>query len=253
MKTQKYIFLLLSGLILASCGNWLDVLPKSEVDEEEMFETANGYYSTLTGVYINMASTDLYGGNLTLTLTEPLTQQYTINSNEPEREKWMNYDYTGKEAQDALLKVWSSMYNTIVNCNLLIDHLRNEKRRLFETDVQSVLLGEALGLRAYMYFDLVRMFNESPAVNTNSKNIPYKTDFGLTLGNPLRTNELLDHLLSDLEEALQLLEGKDPVINGKSYRDKYMNYDRNQRMNYYAVHGLMARICLYQGNYRQAY
>lgn len=253
MKTSTYIFLLFVGFVPLSCGNWLDVLPKSEVDEEEMFETANGYYSALTGVYINMASSDLYGGNLSLTLSEPLTQQYTVSSNEPEREKWMNYDYTGKEAQDALLNVWSSMYNTIVNCNLLIEHLRTEERRLFEENVQSVLLGEALGLRAYMYFDLIRMFNESPTVNPDSKNVPYKTDFGLTLGISLPTDELLQHLLADLEEALQLLAGNDPIVNDKSYRDKYLNYDHNQRMNYYAIHGLMARIYLFQGNYSKAY
>lgn len=253
MKTYLYLSALLSSFLFASCGNWLDVLPKSETDEKEMFETANGYYSSLTGVYINMGSSELYGANLTLTLTEPLGQQYSVNESEPEREKWKNFDYTTTEAQNNLLKVWSKMYNNIVNCNLLISHLREEERTLFEAGVKETLLGEALGLRAYMYFDLVRMFNASLSVDPNSQKVPYKTDFGLTIGTSFTTSEVLKYILDDLTEARELLKNHDPIVTDKSYRDKYLNYSRNQRMNYYAVCGLMARACLWQGDYRQAY
>lgn len=253
MKTHSYIITILTGLLITSCGNWLDVLPKSEVDAKEMFETANGYYSPLTGVYINMAASELYGANLTLTLTEPLGQQYSISDNEPEREKWKNFDYTTSEGQSNLLTVWSKMYNNIVNCNLLISQLRNEERNLFESGIQETLLGEALGLRAYMYFDLVRMFNESLSLNAGSKNVPYKTDFGLNLGTSFKTPEVLKYILDDLTEAQSLLKANDPIINDKEYRDKYLNQNRNQRMNYYAVCGLIARIYLYQGDYRKAY
>lgn len=253
MKTYLYLSALLSSFLFASCGNWLDVLPKSETDEKEMFETANGYYSSLTGVYINMGSSELYGANLTLTLTEPLGQQYSVNESEPEREKWKNFDYTTTEAQNNLLKVWSKMYNNIVNCNLLISHLREEERTLFEAGVKETLLGEALGLRAYMYFDLVRMFNESLSVDPNSQKVPYKTDFGLTIGTSFTTSKVLKYILDDLTEARELLKNHDPIVMDKSYRDKYLNYSRNQRMNYYAVCGLMARACLWQGDYRQAY
>lgn len=253
MKTYLYLSALLSSFLFASCGNWLDVLPKSETDEKEMFETANGYYSSLTGVYINMGSSELYGANLTLTLTEPLGQQYSVNESEPEREKWKNFDYTTTEAQNNLLKVWSKMYNNIVNCNLLISHLREEERTLFEAGVKETLLGEALGLRAYMYFDLVRMFNESLNVDPNSQKVPYKTDFGLTIGTSFTTSEVLKYILDDLTEARELLKNHDPIVTDKSYRDKYLNYSRNKRMNYYAVCGLMARACLWQGDYRQAY
>lgn len=253
MKTYLYLSALLSSFLFASCGNWLDVLPQSETDEKEMFETANGYYSSLTGVYINMGSPELYGANLTLTLTEPLGQQYSVNESEPEREKWKNFDYTTTEAQNNLLKVWSKMYNNIVNCNLLISHLREEERTLFEAGVKETLLGEALGLRAYMYFDLIRMFNESLSVDPNSKKVPYKTDFGLSIGTSFTTSEVLKYILDDLKEARELLKNHDPIVMDKSYRDKYLNYSRNQRMNYYAVCGLMARAYLWQGDYRQAY
>ena len=104
-----------------------------------------------------------------------------------------------------------------------------------------------------MYFDLVRMFNASLSVDPNSQKVPYKTDFGLTIGTSFTTSEVLKYILDDLTEARELLKNHDPIVTDKSYRDKYLNYSRNQRMNYYAVCGLMARACLWQGDYRQAY
>lgn len=43
-------------LLLASCGKWLDVTSKSEVDIDDMFDAAEGYYNSVTGVYVNMAT-----------------------------------------------------------------------------------------------------------------------------------------------------------------------------------------------------
>ena len=42
-------------------------------------------------------------------------------------------------------------------------------------------------------------------------------------------------------------------MTGKSYNDKYVAYDRTQRMNYYAATALLARIELFRENYREAY
>ncbi|MCC8173807.1 MAG: hypothetical protein LIO65_05320 [Odoribacter sp.] len=91
----KYIYTALIGLSLVFCGctNWLDVTSKSEVEIDEMFETSEGYYSTITGLYVNMGSSNLYGGNMTIDVVEPLGQQYLTVSN-TEREAWINFDYS---------------------------------------------------------------------------------------------------------------------------------------------------------------
>ena len=255
MKTIiKYALMLTVAFSAFSCGDWLDVLPKSEQNIKDMFKTADGYYAAITGVYINMADSTLYGGRLPLTLTEPLTQQYTLSTYAGGKEEWArDFDYSGKQIETILSKVWGNMYNAIVNCNLFIDQIRAEQRTLFEDGVQQVMLGEALALRACMYFDLVRMFNASPGADPLSANVPYKTDFGLTIGEKLTTAQLLGKVMADLEEAQQLLLEYDPVASGRTYRDKYVAYTRNQRMNYYAVTALSARIHLYMGNHNEAY
>lgn len=252
-RIKLYTTALLLFLLGTSCGDWLNVLPKSEIDEENMFEDADGYYTALNGVYINMSDEKLYGDYLLLSLIEPLSQQYELSNDEPERKKWMAFDYTGSDGQKSLLDVWSKMYNNIVNCNLLIQYLQQEERVLFEKGVSDILLAEALALRAYMYFDLVRMFNESPPKNRESNNVPFKTDFGLMIGDKLSTTELLGKLMADLKESRAQLLVNDPIVTGQRYKDKYVAYDRKQRMNYYAVTALMARIALYTEDYRSAY
>lgn len=238
--------------VLPSCS-WLDVGSKSEVGFDEMFSTREGFYTTLSGIYISMGGEDLYGKNLSLFALEPLTQQYTVSENETDRTKWVQFQYTTDQGERMISAIWGTMYNTIVNCNALIEQLRKPDLPTFEHGVPEVMLAEALALRAYMYFDLVRMFNDAYCVNPSSANVPYKTDFGFVIGSQVTTAELLDNIISDLSSAQASLLEYDPIVTGAGYNDKYMAYDRTQRMNYYAVTALMARIEMYRQNYKEAY
>ena len=44
----RYIAILLSALSLGSCAEWLDVLPKTSVQEKEMFNSEYGFKDVLT-------------------------------------------------------------------------------------------------------------------------------------------------------------------------------------------------------------
>ena len=239
-------------MTLPSCS-WLDDGSKSEVGVDEMFSTREGFYTTLSGIYISMGGEDLYGGNLPLLALEPLTQQNTVSENETDRTKWVQFQYTTEDGEQMISDIWGTMYNTIVNCNSLIEQLQKPELPAFEKGVPEVMLAEALALRAYMYFDLVRMFNDAYSVNPSSANVPFKTDFGFVIGSHVTTTQLLDNLMTDLTSAQASLLKYDPIVADAGYNDKYMAYDRTQRMNYYAVIALMARIEMYRQNYKEAY
>ena len=53
----------MSGLF-GGCDNWLDVKPETEVNEDDMFSTEQGFMDALYGVYVNMGKSDVYGGTL---------------------------------------------------------------------------------------------------------------------------------------------------------------------------------------------
>ncbi len=251
-KTAIYILSLIMPVALPSCS-WLDVGSKSEVGLEDMYSTREGFYTTLSGIYISMGGEDLYGKNLSLYALEPLTQQYTVSDNDPDRLKWVQFQYNTDSGESMISDIWGTMYNTIVNCNVLIDELRKPELPQFEHGVPEVMLAEALALRAYMYFDLVRMFNDPYCSNTASANVPYKTDFGFAIGKQMTSAELIENLVTDLEAARKTLLEYDPIVADVGYNDKYMVYDRTQRMNYYAVTALLARIEMYRQNYAEAY
>lgn len=254
MKTiTKIILLLAVVLTFGACGNWLDVISKSDVSIDDMYSNADGYYSTVTGVYINMGKSTLYGGSVSLSALEPLTDQYSISANNPARQKWAKYDYTAKESQDIIDDIWGDMYNNIVNANLIIERLRAETRPLFQNGVREIMLAEMLGMRAYMYFDLARMFNEPYVVNKLSNNVPLKRNFGSEIGQRVTSEALIVSLMTDLDEAQELLLKNDPIVSSKRYSDVYVAYDRSKRMNYYAVTALIARISLYTSDYKTAY
>lgn len=247
---QSVIYIIIA-LLLSSCTNWLDVGSKSELDEDEMYQSREGFYTTLTGLYLNLGSTQLYGGNLPLLVLEPLTQQYTISADEPDRVAWSQFNYTTDGGQRYVNDIWLKMYNTIVNCNMLLSKLDDAADMGFEAGVADIMRGEALGLRALMYFDLVRLFNESPTVNPHCRNVPMKTDFGFGLGQQLTTDALLQQLVADLTEARRLLQ-TDPLLTGRPSTDRYASYDRRQRMNADACTALLARIELYRQHYEEA-
>lgn len=242
---------LLLTTALSACA-WLDVGSNSEIDGDEMFLNTDGYYTAITGIYVNMGSSDIYGGNLPLLALEPLTQQYTQPDSDPDRQKWGQYDYTTDGAKTFIDAVWGTMYNTIVNDNLLIENLQKEDCPPFDKGVREILTGEALGLRAYMFFDLLRIYNTAYGVDPECRNVPLKKDFGFALGEQATTTQALDYLAEELTLARQLLKEHDPIITGIATDNKYVSYDRRFRMNYYAVTALLARIELYRGNYAEA-
>lgn len=219
-----------------------------------MFRSAEGYYSSMTGLYLNLGTQALYGGNLPLLALEPLTQQYTISADEPDRVQWAQFNYETDGGQTMVNEIWLTMYNTIVNANMLLQQMAHVDDVL-DRSVSDILHGETLGLRALMYFDLVRLFNDAPAADAESRNVPLKTDFGFELGEQVTTGQLLDQLVSDLVQARTLLQ-HDPLLSSvasaASVSNAYLAYDRRQRMNYDACTALLARIELYRGHYSEA-
>ena len=254
-RNIKNWVMVLATVMLTACTDWLDVGSKSEVNEDEMFRTAEGYYATLTGLYLNLGSTQLYGGNLPLLALEPLTQQYSINTDKPDRVQWSQFNYQTDGGQQMVSDIWLTMYNTIVNANMILQQLDHATESGVNAQEANILRGEALGLRALMYLDLLRLFNDAPAANPDCRNVPFKTDFGFELGEQLTTATLLDRLATDLQTACRLLQ-QDPVCaatslgagNGSAVAqdNRYLAYDRRERMNYDACTALLARLELYR-------
>jgi hypothetical protein len=264
---KKYLYIILFPALL-SCNEWLTVTPKSEISEEHLFSTEAGYRSALYGLYVQLGQTSLYGRNLTMGFLDVLAQYYEIPSNTYSYYEVANYDYENTLTRQYIDDIWSSGYNFIANANNLLEHLPGRETGFF-TDERAyrVLKGEALGLRALLHFDLLRLFAPSFTVAPNAKAIPYVTSLSKTPFPQLTVRQVIDKCLEDLQAASGLLYEVDPISpyfetfteggTTNASREDYMHdggflFVRRERMNYLAVRALMARVHLYAGNTEEA-
>lgn len=255
-KLTQYIFILLLVVTsFTSCKKWLDVQPEDVFTEEQMFKTPQAVYQSLNGIYLSMSKGSLYGANLSMFFTDVMAQYYNVGSNH----KYYTFSTYGF-AQDTVKKVaddiWSSAYVCIANANTFIAQL--EKYKGVVTPAQdSILRGEAIALRAFFHFDMLRLFG--PMYNTadsTSQSIPYYRKTGSTYNAYLPANNVMDSVLDDLKTAEALLSN-DPVITLGPGGSTDANVDaffksRNFRMNYYAVKALEARAYLYRNDKTKA-
>lgn len=242
--------------LLAACNDWLDVSPKTQIKSKDNFSNEQGFKDALTGVYLLMTDGSLYGRELTFGMVDVLAQYYTgIYQTSHTYYYPSQYDYENDASVSIINNIWAKMYNAITNDNELIANLETTDSTMFTGRNYSLIKGEAYGLRAFMHFDLLRLFGPAYSVNPNTKAIPYVKNVS-TYVTPMSTvAEVLEDALADLEIAEAYL-AKDPVISTNttsSTDDETYERDRCFKFNYYAVKMLQARIYLYKADYDAAY
>lgn len=256
---------------LASCSDFLDVAPKDKVLEEDQFKTEAGINGALNGLYRQMISTNLYGGNLSQTTLEVMGHYYTYANTEPltsylEVPIYLlaNGSYTGNSKVEGIFTdIWKSGYNTILNINYFLKSVE-ESPAIIKRENKETIMGEAYGLRAYLHFDLFRLFGPRYEDRSDSKKVlPYNNSTDIVLNHTgyedhvySTAEDYMGYVLDDIRKAEALLKADpvltadptaDPsVIDDDLISDNYMN--RNRRMNYYAVKALEARVLQYMGD-----
>lgn len=245
-------------LLFCSCSGWLDVKPKTTVEEEEVFSREIGFKEALTGIYIKMTSTNLYARNLSYGFLDILGQRY--ENDELVYSGELFYTFPSTETESYTEKIWEEMYNVIANINNLLYYC-DKNRRVFTTgNYYEIIKAEALGLRAFLHFDLLRMYGPVYKDNPTAKRIAYRTEFNREPKEMQPSNVVVDSIIADLKKAEILLKDTDPLnfdfpVTDESEmmlgKDAFLVY-RHMRMNLYAVKALLARVYLYAGNKEEA-
>ena len=121
-------------------------------------------------------------------------------------------------------------------------------------DYYAVVRGEALAMRAYIHFDLLRLFAPYDFSSEAKPAIPYVKEARPAIAPQLTPAKFVEYALEDVNAAIALLK-EDPILTGKDITGMDNGYlaNRNFHLNYYAAVGLKARICLYAGNTKDAY
>lgn len=243
------IGLLSLSTALTSCNDWLDVDPKSQIKEKDHFNREGGYKDQLTGIYTQLTTPEMYGLNMGIGFTEVLSHTYDINPNG----KWRyanDFDYTEKTSEATLTAIWSSTYNCIANANVLIRNIDKADKGIFTGSNYHVFRGEAYGLRAFLHFELMRLFAAAPAMDGNAKGVPYVTEYSTKVVPQLTVNETMELIIADLLTAHdELANDTANLTTGSS--QAYYNTPRNN-FNFYACSATLARAYLWMGDKENA-
>ena len=251
-----------------SCSDWLNVYPSDQIKEEFLFETGDGYRAALNGIYRKMASWSIYGSNLKWGLIDAWGQVYdmelapTDEGGGQAMRQIEQLKFTDQRLTPTTDQMWSDAWNVVANCNELAQQAELADSTLFYSGEleRKMILGEAIGLRAYMQFDLLRIYAPSPAMNPGNQTfIPYINTYPAYVSNREAVSYCLEQTIKDLKRAQEVLLEVDKSANWRDRFEEGKNDEtlfwasRGFRLNYYAVTAELARVYLYAGMPDEAY
>lgn len=257
MNIKHTILSLLSILLLSTgCNDWLEVQPYDQMAEDDLFSSEDGFKKLLNGIYVDLNTDELYGQTMTVEMVEIMAGSYLIGTDPT---VWGDYidlndrNFTSDYWRTRLDNTWNKAYALIRNCNTLIENM-DSHRDVFTGDNYNIIRGEAFALRAMLHFDMFRLFGPVYKLNPTAQSIPYITGTELQVQPLLPGNEVMQHVIEDLNEAERMLSN-DPIItttdhltNHSITGDNFLQY-RTLRLNYYAVQALLARAYHYISSY----
>mgnify|MGYP003045161404 CR=1 FL=1 len=253
--------------IFSGCHSWLDVQPEDQVTDGQLFSTESGFRTALNGIYVELSNNALYGGELSVDAVEILAQRYDFSGNTTNAYRLGTYNYTIDYAKSKFAAVWEKAYSLIANCNKLLEYAEKNEEVL-TGKMRKMIIGEAMALRAFLHFDMLRLFGPSYKADPGYTAIPYITKYSNKVSPQKTVSEVIDSVIVDLKAAVTDLEGRDPIFDplyqATTGSDMYMwtqpMPDRNEflsyrgfRLNYYAVNALLARVYAYKLDKKQAY
>lgn len=256
----KICFIVL--VLFSSCDSWLDVQPKDKVKSEKMFKNESGFKQALTGAYILLSDPSIYGQNSTFLLMDAMANLYSFKEND-ELTNYLyaasNYNYSNRSVNGKINNIWNKSYETICNLSAMLEQLDNQS--FLSEDRYNVLKGEALGLRAFLHFDLLRLFGpgnlKNDATALSEVTIPYVTKYSRVASPRKEAKEVIDLIIADIDNSIELLYESDyfsfnPNKQVEWEESSYYANSRQYRFNYLAALTLKTRVYMWIGDYESA-
>ena len=255
MKIMNKWLLFLLVVVLEGCNNWLDVKPADRVNEDKVFNSEKGFHSALNGIYIELIKPELYGVSMSCEMIELLAQRYKVAETNKNYQVLTDFKYTEDYVKGRLQLTWDAVYKLILNCNMILENAERQ-RNILSDPGYAVVRGEALALRAFLHFDMLRLFGPVYSEKPSDTAIPYVEKVSVSTSDVLPADTVVyGRILRDLKEAESLLLTGDPVVTEgpKLEEDTDNTYTfRSLRLNYFAVLALEARVYLYAGDKKNA-
>lgn len=241
MKRITILLSILGLLLVTSCEDFLEVKPSNSAAAETSITNANDAKVALNGLMRRMTSADYYGRNFIM-YGEARGGDMTIRS----QGRGLDALYTFNHAQETnnFGGYWSTIYNCILQANNLLLNIDKIEAAGTGTAALSIIKGQALTLRALMYFDLVRLYGKPYNMDKASFGVPLVLEPLDASVQPTRASveAVYTQIMKDLTDGATLLD----VTAGRA---KAANHGF---INYFGNMALQAKVNLYMENYPAA-
>ena len=207
MKSVKNITIAFLMLFLLSCNELIDEVPQGFINDKTIFDTEAGAQAALLGCYEGISTYYYFG--------VAYTQLLSLGSGA----FWTNHTASLPIAQqtaqpsDALVNnVWRTSYTAINAANVVIENIQKSSIR---DAVKNRVYGEALFIRAMLYFNNVRIWGAVPLRLTpaSSSDLHFERT---------PVEKIYDQIIKDLEAAkINLPDPQNQVIG---YPHKWAAY-----------------------------
>ncbi len=176
MKTLKISFINVALCIIVlsftSCNIFdLDTPSQSDYSSDNLFKTISQAKMTTYGIYYTFTN-DIYTRTINTHLSCDNDEMQT-SGGITTADRNLAARYNSATANTELTKVWDRLYAGVERANVNIERIPQMDLYTKGTDAEKNelkrFLGEALTLRAYFMFDLVKMFGDVPFKTTASR------------------------------------------------------------------------------------
>jgi len=234
MKQIKTILIVLVTFMSISCEDtFLSPDLTTGINAENYFSNDTEIEAGVLNIYdgvqgvnaLQITNNDLnHGVQVEFYVTEMRTDNTETKSNEGEAAQFEFFDI--RSTNGIVADYYRSYYNVVFRANLVLDNLTNASATKAIT-----YEGEAKFLRAYAYFNLVRLFGDIPYVDKLISPLDTQTAF-----TRVATTQIYDLIVVDLQTAVANLTDGGP----------------NDRASKAAAEGLLAKVYLTLGRYSEA-
>ena len=192
IKIYFIIILVLGTLLFNKCASFLEEDTQSVVDLEELDE--DKVESLLVGIYEPLTRSrgrlwESHWGRTLLLLEEHAVSRLKL------KQDIANYVFNTDPYM--MTSGWNTIYESINRANTLLKLLENDED--LDTESKNMAIGEASFIRAFDYFQLVRVWGEVPL---RLEPITDLDDVNMAVS---EESEVYEQIITDLQEAVEYL------------------------------------------------
>lgn len=214
------------SMILSSCEDTLDLPSYTKDDTDFAFENENNADLFVQGIYGGLVHEEFYRQ----ANTGEMTTMAAEDAFEGNKHYLSNYAYD-PTAPYVFGSTYGESYKKLEACNLALYRLR----QMEQTPKIKALIGETVALRAFLYFNLIRLFGDVPF---NTEPLELRNPTAEDVMYPVRydRDKIYDFIIDEMVETIEDLPW-------------YSECGYTERINRNSAYGLLARICLHAGGW----